>query len=255
MLQKIRLSRLITSCCIVLFFPWNTFADEQLVEGETREVTPETQAFQQEKLPDDPTKIVTKIGFGYSEDFVLRGSVGLDEIRMINVRVEENADQWSVGGSWLFKFGIVNVNLNKNQYDDEVTQYRYSIGTFIPLSVLGFTPYGMQIFPMAGYSYNDSEVPAEHQNSEFNNDIILVSTSSHGGYLGAFALKPLTDNWTLISFGGGALGSNDYSGYWLGAGVGCKIDDRNSLNIIASTSDNSYGDSQNIGVSYTHEFN
>ena len=42
------------------------------------------EAFATEKNPEDPTKIVTKLGIGYNEQFTFSGSIGLDETRMIN---------------------------------------------------------------------------------------------------------------------------------------------------------------------------
>ena len=155
-----------------------------------------------EKLPEDPTKIVTKAGFSLADELSLSGSIGLDETRKINARINEQATEWRVGGSWLFKRGIVNFNIGQNEFDNGASQTNYSIGTFIPLSIFGMTPGGWQIFPMAGYTYNDGNVAIENLETDIQSDYILMPTASHGGYLGAFALRPLTDRWTLMSFGG-----------------------------------------------------
>ena len=54
-----------------------------------------------EKHHEDPTKIVTKVGAGYSDSAFVSGSIGLDEARMINARYNETGE-WRLGGSWLF---------------------------------------------------------------------------------------------------------------------------------------------------------
>lgn len=40
-----------------------------------------------EKNQEDPTKIVTRIGIGYSDQFTISGSIGLDKVRMIHDRL------------------------------------------------------------------------------------------------------------------------------------------------------------------------
>ncbi len=56
-----------------------------------------TGALAEEKHPDDPTKIVTKAGFAYNEELKFSGSIGLDEARMINARVNADGEEWRVG--------------------------------------------------------------------------------------------------------------------------------------------------------------
>ena len=68
-----------------------------------------------EKNQEDPTKIVTKLGVGYSDQFTFSGSIGLDEARMINARINDDASEWPIGGSWLFNFSILNLNFNRNE--------------------------------------------------------------------------------------------------------------------------------------------
>ena len=41
----------------------------------------------QEKHHEDPTNIVTKLGIGYNDDITISGSIGLDEVRMINASI------------------------------------------------------------------------------------------------------------------------------------------------------------------------
>jgi len=208
-----------------------------------------------EKLPEDPTKIVTKLGFSYTDEPSLSGSIGLDETRKINARINEDASEWRLGGSWLFKKGIVNFNFSESEFDTGASQTSYSVGTFIPLSIFGITPGGWQIFPMGGYSYNDGEIISDNLNSDVEFDYVLVPATSHGIYLGAFGLKPLSEQWTLIGFGGGSVGSDDYSGYWAGAGIGYRINGNHSVNLFGVYSDNSFGQDDKVGVSYTYEFN
>lgn len=206
-----------------------------------------------EKNQEDPTKIVTKIGAGFSDQFTFSGSIGLDEARMINARINDDASEWRIGGSWLFNFGIINFNFNRNEYDNDANANGYSIGTFIPLSYFGFAPGGIQIFPMAGYNYTDGEVSVPNDEID-DNGFILIPNTTHGAYLGAFALKPLNDNWTVMSFLGGAKGSDNYSSYWFGGGMSYKINQRQSVNFYGFMSDSDYGESKKVGFSYTYEF-
>ncbi|GAA0787434.1 MULTISPECIES: hypothetical protein [Pseudomonadati] len=211
------------------------------------------EAFATEKNPEDPTKIVTKLGVGYNEQFTFSGSIGLDETRMINMSINDDGSDWRLGGSWLFDFGIVNFNVNRNEYDDGAHNNGYSIGTFIPLSYFGFTPGGWQIFPMAGYHYTNGEVVTTGS-APYHSDIILMPSTSHGAYIGAFGLKSLSDNWTLMAFGGGARGSSDYASHWYGTGISYKIGNNQSINTYGFISDSNYGENKKIGISYKYEF-
>lgn len=208
----------------------------------------------EEKHQDDPTKIVTKLGLGYNDDLTISGSIGLDPVRMVNVRTSADGDDWRIGGSWLLPIGIVNVNFSRTEYDNDAYKNNYSIGTFIPLSYFGIEPMGWQIFPMAGYAYNDGEFAVEQQSEMQSGDYVLMSNSSHSGYLGAFALKPLTDTWSVLAFGGGALGSDDYSSYWGGGGLSYKINENQSFNFYGVVSEDDFGSNEKVGVSYTYEF-
>lgn len=218
-------------------------------------------SFAQEKHHEDPTKIVSKLGVGYNDGVTFSGSIGLDELSMINASINDDASEWRVGGSWLFDIGIVNFSFSRVDYDNEVYKNNYSVGTFIPLNVFGFTPGGWQIFPMAGYNYNDGNQLVEQQQatfdiSQFNaGDFVLTPSSSHGGYLGAFALKPLSLKLSLIGIAGGMAGSSSYSGYWAGGGVSYKIDKQQSFNIFGVLSDDDYGTRNDIAVSYSYQFN
>lgn len=216
-----------------------------------------------QKLNDDPTKVTTKAGIAWSDTYDLddsnlsfSGSVALDKARKINARINSDASEWRVGGSWLFPIGILNFNFGKNQYTNGATQTNYSVGTFLPLSYFGFSPGGFQIFPMAGYTYNTGEVKgckrddtgecispqfAENLSPESNFETITSSGSS--GYLGVFTLKPLTSELTMIAFAAGSYGSknekgDNYQGYFGGLGMGYAITPNLSVNVMSFVMDN-----------------
>jgi len=215
------------------------------------------------KNADDPTRINTKLGFAgeynfESENFgySISGSIGLSEAQKINLRVHPDTGEWMLGGSWLFDFGILNFNFGKSEYEDGSNFNNYSVGTFVPLSVFGIEPNGWQIFPMAGFNYTDGERPLNEGEPEYDDldPYILHSTDSTGGYLGYFSLKPLNQEFTVITFAGASVGSDDYFGYWLGAGVGYKITKRDSISLLGLVADNDYGSDQKIILSYSHDF-
>ncbi len=75
------------------------------------------------KLADDPTKVITKFGASYANNYdfddqniSFSGSLALDQARKINLRINDDASEWRIGGSWLFPVGIVNFNFGKNEY-------------------------------------------------------------------------------------------------------------------------------------------
>ena len=221
------------------------------------------------KLAEDPTRVTTKLGGSYNNDYDLNdsgvtfsGSVALDPVRKLNVSVNEDASEWRVGGSWLFDIGIVNFSFGRNEFETGAQQNNYSVGTFIPLSYFDFEPFGVQIFPMAGYSYNDGEQVCDIARDEcpedakpsLDSNLMLVSHESHSAYLGAFALKPLTESLTLMMFTGGSLGSKDYSGYWFGGGLGYTLFKAHSIGVFTYKMDNSYGANTAFGLSYSYTF-
>lgn len=233
------------------------------------------------KLDDDPTKVTTKLGVSWSDTWDMddsnvsfSGSVALDKARKLNARINSDASEWQIGGSWLFPAGIVNFNFGKNEYSNGATQTNYSVGTFVPLSVFGISPAGFQIFPMAGYTYNTGEIRvcksegtcmspqfADTLSPEFGYDTITTSGSS--GYLGVFTLRPLSPALTFLAFAAGSYGSkNDagenYYGYFGGAGVGYKLSSHQSLNLLTFIMDNNtYLDSPDnrFVFSYSYQFN
>jgi hypothetical protein len=216
-----------------------------------------------EKSDDDPTKVTTKVGVAWSDNFDMddsdvqfSGSLALDEARKINVKINSDASEWRVGGSWLFPIGIFNFNFGKNDLPNGASQTNYSLGTFIPLSYFGFEPAGFQFFPMAGYSYNTGDTfgcdkgknkacaqPSFSGSPSEENGFDLMDTSGSSGYIGLFMLKPLTSNLRLLSVAAGSYGSknddgDNYKGYFAGVGLGYSFDKHNSVSAFTYIQDN-----------------
>ena len=219
---------------------------------------------QKSKSDQDPTKIITKFGVSYgSEVFQFSGSFAFDPVRKIYFQVNDEFDVGRIGGSWLFDIGIVNFNIGTNVLDSGAEQTTYSIGTFVPLSSFGFKPLDIQFFVMGGYSYNDGEIPCENvaegescnQTPEVDNELIMVATENHSGYLGSFMLKQFTEKWTALGAIGGSVGSDDYSGYWFGAGAAYQVTGRQSLRLMGHYMDNSYGSEQEASLGYSYQLN
>ncbi|HHB1579627.1 TPA: hypothetical protein ACN983_004750 [Vibrio parahaemolyticus] len=235
-----------------------------------------------EKLADDPTKVITKVGISYANNFDFNddnvsfsGSLAFDDARKLNVRVNSDASEWRIGGSWLFPMGIVNFNFGKNEYTNGADQTNYSIGSFMPLSYFGIQPAGIQIFPTAGYTYNDGTSPRctdtakSCSTSGFNglptaeNGFSMVDVAGSSAYLGAFALKPLSPELTLMGVTVGTYGSeNDegknYKGYFAALGLGYLVEKRHSFNVMTGIMENNtYLDDpdQRLILSYTYQFN
>lgn len=210
----------------------------------------QAQAPKSEKLSDDPTKIVTKLGFRYSEFGTVYGSVAFGPVTKLNVSVSED-EQWSIGGSYLFDFGIVNAAASRKTLSSGIEQTQYSVGTFVPLVALGIEPRGWLLFPAAGVNYTEGS-PA---NIDFDfGDALSFETSSKGGYLGLLALKSITKKWVVKSGLVLSAGSNDYSGYSIGGGLTYNASPVDSISAFASYTDNSFGTRDLLGVSYTREF-
>ena len=207
---------------------------------------------QKEKHHEDPTRIITKIGVGYSDALSLSGSLGLDEARMLTAHIN-NDGEWRLGGSWLLDLGIINFNFSRTDYDHGSHRNNYSIGTYIPLSVFDISPANWMLFPMAGYSYNDGTMatPSDENDSEY----IMLRSQTHGGYIGMFGVRPLANShWSVIGFGGAGAGSNSYNSYWGGAGLSYKINDKASLNFFGLLSEDDYGTNNKLSGSISYQF-
>lgn len=218
---------------------------------------------EKQKLDQDPTKVITKFGVSYSDELSVKGSFAFDPVRKINIRVNEGLKEWRIGGSWLFNFGIVNINFGKNDFDDGGAQTNYSIGTSVPLSKFGIAPWGIQIFPVAGYTYNDGNIPCDKEGDpacknldpKTGEDFLLVPYDSHSGYVGIFNLKKLSERWTAMAVLNGSMGTNDYSGLLAGGGFACQLTKRQSINLIGIYIDNSYGQEGKAIFAYSYQLN
>jgi len=206
-----------------------------------------------EKHHEDPTKVITKLGVGYTDEFTLSGSLALDPARKLNGKVNSDASEWRLGGSWLFDFGILNFAMSRTAYDDGGNKNSYSIGTFAPLKAFGVDTGSWMVFPMAGISHNKAEVFSS-EDVQFSNDVVMVQNTSNGGYIGGMALRPISEKWTFMIFGGGGIGSDDYSNLWAGTGASYKINDHHSFNFFGFVSEDNYGNVSKISASYTYEF-
>ena len=209
--------RLLFISAITLFTPLSAVAD----------------AVKTEKHLDDPTRIMTKIGAGFDGDLTFKGSIGLDETRMLRGQVNADASEWQLGGSWLFENGILNAYLNG--HEERTT---YNLGTYVSLSAMGVDTGNWMVFPMAGVNFVDGKK---------DND------NSAGGYLGAFAIRPINGQWSVVTYAGGSIGSNDYSSYWLGAGASYKMTEKHSVRVMASYSEDSYRTDSELSISYSYE--
>jgi hypothetical protein len=214
----------------------------------------DSQPIKQPVHHEDPTKIITKMGVGFNENFTLSGSIGLDAVRKINASINDDASSWKLGGSWLFEKGIVNANLRRSELDLGTSKTGYSLGTVIPLRAFDFTPYDIQIFPMVGISKNEGDIAIKNTEPTLGNDYVLVSNSTKGAYIGYFAFKTLSAKWSVLSFGGTSKGSDDYSGYWFGGGLSYKIDQQQSINGYGFMTDDDFGSQEKIGFTYRYEF-
>jgi hypothetical protein len=206
-----------------------------------------------EKHHDDPTKVITRVGLGYTDDLTFSGSLALDPARKLNAKTNTDASEWRLGGSWLFDFGIMNFSLSRSEYDDGGHKNNYSIGTFLPLSALGVDTGKWMIFPMAGINHNEGET-AVNDDTQLEDGVVMVQNTNNGGYLGGMALRPITDHWTILAFGGGGMGSGGYSNVWLGSGISYKLNTHHSLNLFGFVSDDDFGRISKLGLTYTYEF-
>jgi hypothetical protein len=218
------------------------------------EAAEKRKVFEEEKNPEDPTKIVTRLGMGYNGDLTINGSFSLDKTRMISGFINSDATEWRLGGSWLFEKGIVNFHFKKNQYDNGGDSISYNIGTFIPLSVFGFKPCGWQLFPSFGFNYTQGNVLAD-SDLNFLDTPFMEPTDSAGIYLSGFALKPLNDQWTVIARMGGSYGSDNTTDIYAGTGISWRMTPRQSFNLFYSISDSSkFGGRNTLSINYLFEF-
>lgn len=219
-------------------------------------------AFGKQKLSEDPTRVVTELGATYSDEFRVSGSLSLDAARKLNASVSLESEEWRFGGSWLFDIGIINFNFGKQEFDRGSEKTSYSVGTFVPLSYFDIAPMGWQIFAMGGYSHTKGDIACEVDSGRCpitempsTDGWVLVPNATNGGYLGAFALKPLSGKWTLIASAAYSMGSDDYSGSFAALGTSYQIDKQQKVKIFGAAQNSDYGSEQNLGIGYSYQFN
>ncbi|SFK63316.1 hypothetical protein [Shimia haliotis] len=202
------------------------------------------------KLADDPTKVITKVGLSYSDKWTLSGSVAVGPVSKINVRLSDTGE-WTAGGSYLFNFGIVNVSASQRELNSGVTQTQYSIGSYAPIYRATDNPKGWQVFAMFGANYTEGNGGAAVLDMPSG---LSTEVESRGGYVGAMALKPISPLVVFKSFGVLSRGSNDYSGYGIGGGFTFNLSKRDTINVMAFYSDNSFGQNDSVSIGYRREF-
>lgn len=207
-------------------------------EGNSQSTQKSDYNSKKERSLDDPTVIDTRLGFSSSGGTKgSRGSLGLDDIRKINYSYDED-DNWSLGGSWLFKkIGIVNFRGSKG--DDRTS---YSVGTYIRLNDILHKDTGKWlIFPAAGYNY-----------TTFDSDYL---SDSQGYYIGVFALRPITKKINIGLFSFATRGTDNYEKYESGIGTSYGITKYDRINCHYSYTDQSYKDSEGeFAIGYIHKF-
>lgn len=207
-------------------------------------------AAQEEKNPEDPTKIATKAGVSYSDEFSVSGSLAFGPVTKVNARVSESG-QWSLGASYLFSFGILTFSAGKNEFDNGSEQTRYSLGGFIPLTNMGLNTGTWQLFTPFGYTYSEGTVAVT---SVELHETFDVEVSNNSGYAGLFAIRPFTEKLTFMTGGIYTRGSDDFNGISLGGGLSYHLSEADTVALFGSYIDNDFGEEQKLGVSYRHEF-
>lgn len=207
-------------------------------------------AQENEKLADDPTKIVTKLGASYTDYGTISGSIAFGPVSKLNMSYSETGE-WRFGGSYLFDFGIVNFSASKNELSTGTVKTGYAVGTYVPLEKFGFAPAGWTVFGTGGVNYTEGETASVDVQLT---DGTLVTTTSKGIYAGLFGLKPLSEDWTLRGAAVASLGSDDYRGYTVGGGITYHLTEKDTIGAFAVYSDNTLGSKESIGISYNHEF-
>lgn len=198
------------------------------------------QIAEREKLSDDPTKIVKKIGFRYSDFATIFGLIAFGPLTKVNVSFSED-ERWSIGGSYLFDFGIVNVATSQKALSIDLEQTKYS---------MGIQPFGWLLFLAVGANRTEGSLA----NFDFDfEEALQFETSSKGGYHGLLALEPLIDKWVIKSGVVLSAGSNDYSEYSVGGGLTYNVSTAHSISVFGSYSDNSFGQRDLLGISYKRE--
>ncbi|MBW3696019.1 hypothetical protein EK599_09945 [Vibrio sp. T187] len=210
-------------------------------------------ALARDKNHEDPTKIATHLGLSYTDSVKFSGSVRLDDLRRLDASVNADGEEWRIGGSWLMRLGIMDFSFTQTEFDPGKRD-SYNIRTFIPLRYFGIEPFSIQLFPMAGYSYNTGETD-HFDDSNLERDYMLVPASSNGGYLGILGLQQIRKRWSVIGFGGASKGSDNYTGFWIGVGLSHQFSRSKFINIYGVMAEDDFGDNSRLGATFTYEFN
>lgn len=206
---------------------------------------------QNEKAPEDPTKIATKAGVSYSDDeFSVSGSLAVGPKIKFNGRISESG-MWSVGASYLFPVAILTFAAAKNELSTGVEQIRYSLGGFVPVTELGLKTDKWNLFVPFGYTYTKGTWPVTDVDQ---NENLSIELSSNSGYFGIFVLRPLSKKFTLMAGGIVTKGTNDFSGFAAGGGLSYHLTQNDTLRLSASYNDNSFGQKNKVNIAYVHEF-
>lgn len=203
-----------------------------------------------EKSPDDPTKIATKAGISYADEFFVSGSLAVGPKLKFNGRISESG-QWSLGASYLFPVAILTFSAAHTDFDSGGDQTRYSLGGFVPLSQLGVKTGKLQVFVPFGYTNTKGHQPVTDVDQS---DSFPIEVSSNSGYVGVFLLRPLNEKFTLMGGGNVSKGTHDFSGISVGGGISYHFTHNDTFGVSASYVDNSFGQNENLRLTYRHEF-
>ncbi|MXO61373.1 hypothetical protein GRI89_17665 [Altererythrobacter salegens] len=208
---------------------------------------------QSDKAAEDPTKIATKVGVSYADELSVSGSVAVGPKLKFNARISQSG-AWSAGASYLLPVAILTFAAGRTEFDSGITQTRYSLGGFMPLSQFGLKTGKLQVFVPFGYTYTSGKQTQTDTDYEDSADGVPVSINSNSAYVGLSMMRPLTDRITLTGGGNVTKGTNDYSGYSLAVGASYHLTKRDTARLTVSHVDNSFGSKQKIGIAYQHEF-
>ncbi|MTH78240.1 hypothetical protein GL286_10900 [Paracoccus aestuariivivens] len=207
-------------------------------------------AYAEEKAAEDPTKIATKLGVGYSDELAISGSLAFGDKAKLNARISESG-QWSVGASYLFPVAILTFSAAKTEFDNGTVQTRYSLGGFVPITKLGAETGQWQVFVPFGYTYAHGETSVSELELSEN---MTVDVSSNSIYLGLFGIRPINAKMTFLSGVNVTKGTEGFKGISMAAGVSYHVTKKDTLAMYRGYIDNSFGEKKKLGISYKREF-
>lgn len=210
-----------------------------------------------EKNPYDPTKIVSELNLGYSNDFHVSGSYAVTDDTMVTLGMSDNLNEWVLGSSLTVGGAIYSLNYYYEEFEDykDSNMHSISLETYYALTDQRIKPFGIELFPYLGTYYTSGD---DYQNKqdltpEFNNYVPMRSDDI-GAYLGLYGLKEITNRFTVFAFGSYSSDFSDYDGYYYGGGLGYEFSDHHIIKGYAIVEDDSYASGDNFGFTYTYEF-